>query len=61
MKKAIRVVNLSSDTQSLIIKLPNGDIIDITKFGGRDYYVDHREGVNSDSFGAIHIKDGAVS
>lgn len=59
MAKSVRVVNLKVSTKFLIIALPNGDIIDIVRHGN-GYYVDHRGGVNSDSFGTLRIPDGAV-
>lgn len=56
-----RVINLKPETDNLIIKLPNGDIIDIVlnDFGG--YWVDHREGVNSDSFASMVVHDAGIS
>lgn len=38
------------------IQLPNGEVIELTlSFAGNTLYVDHREEVGSDSFGALSV------
>ncbi|MEF1335588.1 hypothetical protein REH81_02170 [Vibrio rotiferianus] len=38
------------------IQLPNGDVIELTlSSAGNTLYVDHREEVGSDSFGALSV------